>query len=112
MCLRKGEVRSSGLPPMSRRESSQSLSLRLVFWGCNELAPRAACHYKIKFVSPSGVEHRLGLWARVVDSADVPTEQPSGTAPAGVIPTCTLRGHSKMGERGHRVKKRRIVLKS
>ncbi len=28
------------------------------------------------------------------------------------IPTCTLRGHSKMGERGHRVKKRRIVLKS
>jgi len=29
-----------------------------------------------------------------------------------LIPTCTLRGHSKMGERGHRVKKRRIVLKS
>src|SRR6266487_1821063 len=28
------------------------------------------------------------------------------------IPTCTLRGHPKMGKIGHRVKKRRIVLKS
>ena len=29
-----------------------------------------------------------------------------------VIPICTLRGHSKMGKIGHKVKKRRIVLKS
>ncbi len=29
-----------------------------------------------------------------------------------VIPTCTLRGHSKMGKIGHGVKKLRIVLKS
>src|SRR6266568_8480199 len=29
-----------------------------------------------------------------------------------LIPTCTLRGHSKMGKIGHGVKKLRIVLKS
>ena len=29
-----------------------------------------------------------------------------------VIPTCTLRGHSKMGKIGHGVKKLRVVLKS
>ena len=29
-----------------------------------------------------------------------------------LIPTCTLRGHSKMGKIGHRAQKRRIVLKS
>ena len=28
-----------------------------------------------------------------------------------MLPTCTLRDHSKMGEIGHRVKKLRIVLK-
>src|SRR5207248_330507 len=33
------------------------------------------------------------------------------TAGSALIPTCTLRGHSKMGKIGHRVKKLRILLK-
>src|SRR6266496_4900252 len=36
---------------------------------------------------------------------------PPQSAPDGIIPTCTLRCHSKMGKIGQRVKKLRIVLK-
>ena len=59
---------SSSLAPTCRRESSQNLYRILAFVGCNELRPRAACHCKIKFVSPSakkldeGLQILAGLW--------------------------------------------------
>ena len=58
------------------------------------------------------LEKLVGTWSikgRTLDSQD---DNISGRVTIELIPTCTLRGHSKMGKIGHGVKKLRVVLKS
>src|SRR5437764_8197442 len=62
-----------------------------------------------------GVLHRLkhqGPQRVLTHLAWLTARYPSPLVQEKLIPICTLRGHSKMGKRGHKVKKRRIVLKS
>ena len=75
-----------------------------------EVAGDAASHEVALLTDALGAAHLGGVL--VLGRRTFPPASDLGGAVVGLIPTCTLRGHSKMGKIGHGVKKLRVVLKS